>query len=80
MICAGKRGYDRALTLYCKHSDIAQNIITNLVGNGNGKKHGKWYNNRIYPIIIQIYMPARFVALRQRAMADYTINSYGVMV
>ncbi len=40
----------------------------------------KWYNNRKYTVIIQIYMPARFVALRQRAMADYTIISFGVMV
>ena len=80
MVCKRIRGYDRTLTLYSKCGDIAQNIITNLVGYGNGKKHGKWYNNRIYPIIIQIYMPARFVALRQRAMADYTMNSYGVMV
>ena len=39
-----------------------------------------WYNNRINPVIIQIYMPAQFVASRQRAMADYTIYSSGVMV
>ena len=44
------------------------------------KKYSLWYNNRINPVIIQIYMPAQFVALRQRAMADYTMNSFGVMV
>ena len=33
-----------------------------------------WYNNRINPVIIQIYMPAQFVALRQQAMADYTTS------
>ena len=43
-------------------------------GLGTCQKFVMWYNNRINPVIIQIYMPARFVASRQRAMADYTIS------
>ena len=60
------------LFFVCFESDYHFTDDSGVIGCYLLTKSGEsWYNNHINLVIIQIYMPARFAATRQRAMADY---------